>query len=368
MLLTVIAAGLFAALFSLAIGLKADRLGERLGLLDWPDPCGGRKRHERVTPLMGGTAVVVSVLAGALMAWAVAGRDSPVIADHLLWFCAASGALYIIGLADDRFGLGPRVRLLLALLVFLLASLHAPDFRLLFLRFSGVDELMVLQGFGLTFTLVCLVGLLNAVNMADGKNGLVLSISLFWALMLMPLAPAHLAPVLVALAMALAVMLGFNLAGRLFLGDGGSYGLSAILGLLAIYIYNHRFGSVDADRIALLFAVPVFDTIRLISMRAARGRSPFAGDRDHLHHHVAYRWGWPRGLLVYFALVAAPSLLALVFPEAAGALLFATAVAYGAVLLISSGGGSLARVLRERHRGRLQPNGGRATSGPPAGA
>lgn len=363
-----LAAAMTAALLSLLIGFGADRLGARLGLLDWPDPVGGRKRHERVTPLVGGTAVVLSVLAGTILAWMYAGRTSPLLDNHLLWFGVAVGAMYLIGLADDRFGLGPRVRLLMALSVFLLASLEAPDFRLLFLRFSGADELLLLEGFGLAFTLVCLVGLLNAVNMADGKNGLVLSISLFWTLMLLPLAPAPLLPIIVALTVALAVMLAFNLAGRLFLGDGGSYGLSAILGLLAIFIYNHRFGTVDADRVALLFAVPVFDTIRLISMRAARGRSPFAGDRDHLHHHIAFRWGWPRGLTVYFALVAVPNLAALILPEAAGALLFFTAVAYGGVLVASAGAGNVSRALRARQRERLQHGNRRATSGPAAGA
>lgn len=333
MLATVIAVAI-ATFLSIVIGRRARVIGDRLGLLDWPDPNGGRKRHDRVTPLVGGSAVVLSALAAAFMAWLATG--SPIVADHLVWFSIAVGALYLIGLADDRFGLGPRLRLVFGLGIFLLATVYAPDFRLSFLRFSAGEHLWLLGSLATAFTVICLVGLLNAVNMADGKNGLVVSLSLFWAAMLWIDAPGDLDPVFAALIAALAVIWRYNMADRLFLGDGGSYGLSAILGLLAIYTYNHGFDILRADRVALLFAVPVFDTIRLISTRAARGRSPFAADRDHLHHHIAYRWGWPTGLGVYLAIVIVPNLLALAVPELAPLLLVLTALAYGATLVMST--------------------------------
>jgi UDP-N-acetylmuramyl pentapeptide phosphotransferase/UDP-N-acetylglucosamine-1-phosphate transferase len=47
---------MLSALLSLAICSQARWIGERLGVMDIPDPVGGRKRHEKATPLVGGTA------------------------------------------------------------------------------------------------------------------------------------------------------------------------------------------------------------------------------------------------------------------------------------------------------------------------
>jgi UDP-GlcNAc:undecaprenyl-phosphate GlcNAc-1-phosphate transferase len=362
-----LAAALGAAV-ALAVGANAMRLGEGLGLLDWPDLGGGRKRHARVTPLMGGTAVMIPALVG--LALAGMADASPVVAAHLGWFAIAAGALYLIGMADDRFGLGPRLRLVCAVGVFTLALVYAPDFRLAFLRFGGLDQLILLGALALPFTLACVVGFLNAVNMADGKNGLVIALSLFWVLMLWPPAPSHLDPALAALAAALAVAFVFNMRDRFFLGDGGSYGLSALIGLIAIYVFNHAFAEWRAERIALLFAVPVFDTLRLVAWRLMQGRSPFQADRDHLHHHIAYRWGWPRGLAIYLALVATPNLLALAFPGAAVALLLATVVAYAAVLVLSTRETAFSPDVRARGPDTLRAERAGASAGaaPPAGA
>jgi UDP-GlcNAc:undecaprenyl-phosphate GlcNAc-1-phosphate transferase len=362
-----IAVALGAAL-ALAVGAHAMRLGQGLGLLDWPDIGGGRKRHERVTPLMGGTAVMIPALVG--LALAAMADVSPVVRTHLTWFAGAAGALYLIGMADDRFGLGPRLRLVSALAVFTLALVYAPDFRLAFLRFGGVDQLILLGALALPFTLACLVGFLNAVNMADGKNGLVIALSLFWVLMLWAPAPALLDPLLAAVAAALAVAFVFNMRDRFFLGDGGSYGLSALIGLLAIYVFNHAFAEWRAERIALLFAVPVFDTLRLVAWRVMQGRSPFRADRDHLHHHIAYRWGWPRGLVIYLVLVATPNLVALAFPSAGLALLAVTLLAYVAVLVLSTRETAFSPDLRARGPDTLRAEraGASAQAAPPAGA
>ena len=156
--------------------------------------------------------------------------------------------------------------------------------------------------------------------------------------------PSPLLPVLTATIVALAVVMIFNLRGKLFLGDGGSYALSGIFGLLAIYIYNHEFAVLRADHIAVLFAIPVFDTIRLMSARMRRGQSPFAGDRTHLHHYLALRWGWPKqGLFVYLALVAVPNLLTLLWPMLGPVWLALAFVAYVLVLTNAQRAAQIAR-------------------------
>jgi len=308
------AAATLALITSWLVGANALALGRLFGLLDFPDPSGGRKQHDNITPLVGGLAVVAAVILVVAMLLLQKGQAISV-QTHLTWFVFGVSGMYLIGLTDDRFALGPKIRLALAFIVLLLLVLYAPDFGLPFLRFSGTDRVWFLDDAGQGFALLCLVGLLNAVNMADGKNGLVSGICLIWSLTLLIRCPAPLLPVLVATIVALAVVMYFNLRGKLFLGDGGSYALSGIFGLLAIYIYNHEFAVVRADHIAVLFAIPVFDTIRLMAVRIRRGQSPFAGDRTHLHHYLALRWGWPKkGLFIYLALVAVPNVLTLLWP------------------------------------------------------
>lgn len=329
--------GVTVALF---IGLNAGRVGGFLGLLDYPDPFGGRKRHARVTPLVGGLAVVLAFEIAAVLLYNFLGRDSALLDWQILWIGFAVGSMALVGLADDRMGLSPLVRLGFTAFVLVLTIIEVPDFRVDFLRFAGVDQLILLSPVvSVIFTLVCLIGLLNAINMADGKNGIVLTLSLIWTAVLFARNPQAFDPLLFAVAGSLAVMLWFNMRGALFLGDGGSYGISAIFGLLAIYAYNHSFARFDAGQVALLFLVPVLDTIRLMARRLRQGRSPFSGDRDHLHHYLHARWDWPMGLVIYAVLVAVPNFLAVLFPDYSLALIGLGAVMYGATLVAATRGG-----------------------------
>lgn len=321
-------------LIALLIGSRGMAVGRRLGLLDFPDRDGGRKRHEQVTPLVGGVAVLVALSVVTLVTLTLADIGMPAL-RHLGWLLAATLVIGGIGMVDDRLQLSATSRLSIAVVGLAVMVLSAPDFRLDFIRFTGQDRLILLGSAGTLFSLLCLVGLLNAINMADGKNGLVIGLSIIWTVLLLLRAPAYLQPVLTALLAALAVLFCFNMAGRLFLGDAGSYALSTMLGLSAIYVYNHDFAEWRADGVALLFAIPVFDTIRLMTVRLARRHSPFKPDRDHLHHHLAYGWGWPQGLVIYLGLVLVPNLLAIVAPEATLWLLLASLVTYVAALWIA---------------------------------
>ncbi len=324
---------LFGAALAAAIGSAATPLGRRLGLLDFPDDPGGRKLHARVTPLVGGLAVTLAVT-GAVAATALAGPGGSAIVDRdLVRLGWAVAGMFLIGVADDRFELSVRIRLVLATVVLLAAVADVPDFAITFMRFGHAPALTLLGAASVPFTLLCLVGLLNAVNMADGKNGIVIGLALIWSAFLLVYLPPTLRPVIAAVAGTLAVLFVFNLRGRLFLGDGGSYAVSALFGLLAIAAYNHSFARIGADDVALLFAVPVFDTLRLVVSRAVERKSPFAGGRDHLHHYLHARIGWPRGLYIYLALAALPLVAAALLPGTALLWLAAALVAYVAVLV-----------------------------------
>lgn len=330
-MLNAIAMMLPGALIALFIGHHALAIGNRLRLLDYPDTAGGRKMHATVTPLVGGLAVVAALVPPVALLWA---QPLSTAQDEMIsWFVITVTGLYVIGIADDRFGLTAPFRLGMAIALLVLTIGAVPGFNLNFLLFSGQSELTLLPGlWGVGFTLLCLVGFLNAVNMADGKNGMVIGQALIWSLILMFRLPDWLLPIVGAIAGALTILFFYNMKGRLFLGDGGSYALSATFGLLAVAAWNSGFADFRADDVALIFAVPVFDTIRLMAQRMLQGKSPFTAGRDHLHHYLYARWGWPRPLWWVLALVAIPNAGALLLPGTATWWLLVTFAGYVALI------------------------------------
>jgi UDP-GlcNAc:undecaprenyl-phosphate/decaprenyl-phosphate GlcNAc-1-phosphate transferase len=253
---------------------------------------------------MGGVALLCAFLPGAAILSYLAAPSYLLPSIHV-WL-AVVGAMALLGIADDRHSLSPRARLLISFVVFGLVAIFDPKFNVRVLLFEHPDFLIGLGHLfiAIFFTALCCVGLVNAVNMADGKNGLVIGLCLGWLGILATRAPMPLLPFIGLLSVVLAVLLFFNLRGELFLGDGGAYGFAGAIALIAIAIYNspgnHATSAIAADELILLFLVPVADSFRLTFKRWRRGQSPMAADKDHLHHILLDKWGWPLGLFVYW--------------------------------------------------------------------
>jgi len=302
-----VACGMCTLMMSM-FGLRVREVCTVFGLIDMPTE---RKRHATPTPLVGGLALLLIILPICLIAMLEFGQ--PLMHTSTIEYCLAVAAMAAIGIADDRHNLSASRRLVMSLGVFMVLALVDPLFSVRILHF-GVPNFT----FGLlstwvaaVFTTLCCVGLVNAVNMADGKNGLVIGLLIGWLAILTRFAPPSLFPLLVIFEAGLVILYILNMRGQVFLGDGGSYGFSAALGLLSIAIYNKGMvtpqpHTLTADVIAILFIVPVFDSFRLTFVRTMRGQSPMAADRDHLHHHLLNAFGWPGGLLVYYAVAFAP--------------------------------------------------------------
>jgi UDP-GlcNAc:undecaprenyl-phosphate GlcNAc-1-phosphate transferase len=270
-----------------------------------------RKLHSRPTPLLGGLILLIVFLPMALI---VAGHLNKGVFSQpgIVWTLSVAG-MALIGILDDRHAISPKMRLSASAAVFGLAGYFAPVFSVGVLDFENPEFILGLgsRELSLAFTILCCVGLVNAVNMADGKNALVIGLCLGWLFLLTPRAPITIIPYIGLLVASLAVLLAFNKDGKLFLGDGGTYGLATALALLTIAIYNspgqHGTRAISADEIMILFAAPVLDAFRLSWKRVIRGQSPMAPDRDHLHHHLQDRFGWPLGLFIYWFLALVPA-------------------------------------------------------------
>ncbi|MBM3568785.1 MAG: undecaprenyl/decaprenyl-phosphate alpha-N-acetylglucosaminyl 1-phosphate transferase [Alphaproteobacteria bacterium] len=298
------------ALITLAVCLRARPIARRLGLMDLPD--GRRKIHDRPTPLLGGIAVMPPVL--VMLVWLAATEE---VGPLLIGLAGVALGFSLIGLADDRRHIKPAVRLGLALVAVLGAVAAVPMLAVDFLKFTWIPLPFFLDWFALPFTLLCVIGLVNAYNMADGKNGLAIGLGLIWSTLIALHLPDPLLPLAETLIAALAVAFVFNLRGQLFLGDAGTYGLGCLFALLAIYLHGVGFDRLPSDRVMLWFLVPVLDCLRLMGWRVLNGRSPFDSDRGHLHHILFDRMRWRYGLAIYLALVAAPAFLAELHPTRA---------------------------------------------------
>ncbi len=303
-----------AALATLLLAILSRAICPKLGLMDIPDT---RKRHRHETPLLGGLALVCVFAPLAIIASRFA--IDPAWQVRTTLYVIATFALAFLGMADDRHSLSARDRIVLSMLVFGSTAFFDPAFNIhqLSFAFPRFDLGMGTLPVAILFTTVCCVGLCNAVNMADGKNGLVIGLCLGWLAILAVRAPAALLPLFAILFGILVVLLVFNMRGKLFLGDGGSYGFATAVGLLAIMLYNtqgaHLGRNLTADEILLLFAVPVVDSFRLTFARMRRGQSPMAADRDHLHHHLLDWLGWPGGLIAYWTVALLPAFVIIVF-------------------------------------------------------
>lgn len=304
------------ALITLFLSLNSKTLSARLNLVDVPV---GRKQHKSPTPLMGGVSILIAFVPVAL-AYTLLNVPERWIGSFLIWIACVT-VMAFVGLADDRHSLSPRLRLLTSFLVFALAAALDPTFNVRVLDFMTPKFSIGLGTWWLAiiFTVICCVGLINAVNMADGKNGLVLGLALGWLGILAIRAGGPLLPLTGLLASCLAVLLVFNMQGRLFLGDGGAYAIATSLGLLSIMIYNspgtNSLRAISADELVLLFIVPITDSFRLTYTRLKQGRSPMSADRDHFHHHLQEKFGWPKGLFVYWILSFLPGVTLILIRE-----------------------------------------------------
>ena len=289
-------------------------VGKALGLID--DPQGKfHGLHEQPTPLMGGIAVMAPWLIAALalhwLGYADLDRAIPILGERGLLFIAF---FLVLGALDDRYNLSVSGRLVsksLIYLIFVLAT-HSLHIDRILIPSLGLDVNLPWIDVGLT--VLCLVALNNAVNMTDGRNGLLLGMTFIWLVLLIgqvPLLAVH--PAMLILPALVAIAGFYNLRGKLFSGDAGSYAFSSLAGALAIWAHNLPLaqGGLTTTQLATFFAIPGFDLIRIMASRYRRGVSVTAPDHDHLHHRLDRTWGWRIGLPVYLASVGIPLVVGL---------------------------------------------------------
>jgi len=253
------------------------RVAGSLGVLDRP---GGRKVHAAPTPRVGGLAMALGVVVAVLAPLQVRGPDG--------WFLLAVGILVAFGAWDDRVDLDYRIKLLGQLIAVAIVVLWG-DARIRTITLA--DSIVLPPWLSLPLTVVFLVGITNAINLADGLDGLAGGTSFLslcaLALLSSITGSADNAPLLLAFAGAVLGFLRFNTyPASVFMGDAGSQLLGFSLGVLAIRATQNDTTQMSAAIPVLVLALPIVDTLSVIVHRIAEGRSPFSADNNHIHHKL----------------------------------------------------------------------------------
>jgi UDP-GlcNAc:undecaprenyl-phosphate GlcNAc-1-phosphate transferase len=165
-------------------------------------------------------------------------------------------------------------------------------------------------------TVVFLVGVTNAINLADGLDGLAggTTFLCLCAVALLSSVGDQGAGTALSLAFAGAVLgfLRFNTyPASVFMGDAGSQVLGFAIGVFSVRATQGAASQVSAAIPVLLLALPILDTLSVMAQRISERRSPFSADKNHIHHKLlAMGFGHHEAVMVIYVLQAALFLLA----------------------------------------------------------
>lgn len=269
---------------------KMLRIAHDKHLVDRPD---SRKLQEDPVPLTGGLCVFFGIIMATLLACCL------MDCTGLIPILMGMSVMAFLGAIDDLISLTPRFRFIFE--IFLI---------LLFVYSGGgtIDSLHGLWGIGqfsswfaVPFTVFACVGVINAVNMIDGVNGLSAGIciacSLLFGLAFYLSGDAPNSMLCFAMAAGLSPFILHNVVGRtskMFIGNSGTMIMGTLMSWCVIQLLRsdgsmqwleHQNDNLSLVALALaILSVLVADTLRVMFQRIAHGISPFQADRTHLHH------------------------------------------------------------------------------------
>ncbi len=257
-------------------------------IVDNPD---ARKLQRTPVPVLGGVAVFFGVVI------AIGCMSSVVDCSGLPVVIMAMMAMLYTGTMDDILSLSPGLRFVIEIVVVLL---------LIFVGGYCIDDFHGLWNIGrvsywyaVPLTVVAAVGIINAINLVDGVNGLssgycIMACLIFGTLFFL----AGEAPMTILAAVSVGALIPFFLhnvfgkTSKMFIGDGGTLVMGVVMSVFVIAILQNgsRVAAYVNPNVGLVpftlavLSVPVFDTLRVMSTRILKGTSPFRPDKTHLHH------------------------------------------------------------------------------------
>ncbi len=269
------------------------RLAYKINAVDKPDE---RKVHTLPMPRTGGLAMAVGALV-PLVLWA---PDCSYMRPLLFAAAIIVGA----GFIDDLVGLGHRAKFGAQVLASAVVVFYG-GIKITSLGSLLPEGLILVDWISIPLTMIVIVGVTNAINLADGLDGLAGGISVISFILLGYLGFQMGDPVIVMVAAAvIGAVFGFlrynTYPATIFMGDAGSQLLGFLAVTLALQLTQEHL-PLSPLLLLLLLGFPILDTLTVMLARIYHGRSPFSADKNHFHHKLM-RLGlthWEAVLLIY---------------------------------------------------------------------
>lgn len=257
-------------------------VAHQLGLVDHPTV---RKQHTGLVPLTGGVAMFMAILIASFVTdvWL---RNNPL-------FFTASAFIVLLGMLDDRFNLSAKGRLLCQFGVAAIMAWSAQNHITELGNIFGFGEIAMGMS-GYIFTLICVVGIINAFNMIDGIDGLAGAVSLvaLSSVVVLLLLSNNGSKIMVPMLIIAALLpfLAFNLSwkgfkgNKIFMGDSGSMFIGLTIVWLLVEYTQGQDAAMRPITAVWLVGLPLIDMAAIMYRRARKGQSVLQPDRQHLHN------------------------------------------------------------------------------------
>jgi UDP-GlcNAc:undecaprenyl-phosphate GlcNAc-1-phosphate transferase len=254
------------------------KLGKKLHYVDVP---GARKVHERPITVLGGLAMVTGVLAVVFLRIEI----TPAIKGYILGVLI----LLIFGMLDDYYHFRAREKfmgqVLAALSAMFIGGVHIEAFGDIH---TGIIHLGL---FSFPVTLFLIVGMTNAINLADGLDGLAAGLCLITfsciAYMAHLFGEINIAAVSVAVIGASLGFLRYNTyPAIIFMGDTGSQFLGFSAAVLSIMLVQRQTEILSSVLPILILGFPIIDTAMVMLDRIMQKRPICVADKNHFHHKL----------------------------------------------------------------------------------
>jgi len=256
-----------------------------------------RAAHKGTVFTGGGVVYAAVIMVAALildnMDFVEFSNFSPIVATAIL--------VSILGFFDDFIEISPfnkYIVLTFLILMLLYANATLPIIQNLN-GFFGIHEIGYIPG--LIFTSFVYLSIMNAINLTDGIDGYLAIFSIFFFTSLLynfdvnKFYTLNTVSAIIIGCSAMFMRYNFSKGKKLFVGDAGSlfigfwiatylitYITSAQNSIL-IDVYSIQLENIPVIAISMI-SIPVLDTLRVMLVRIINKKSPFAADRNHLHH------------------------------------------------------------------------------------
>ena len=274
---------LVAFLCTLAFTPVTCMLSRKLGAVDKPD--GGRKKHSKPTPRLGGIAMMVGffIAMGGALLFAGIGTES----TQILVMLCGTAAICLIGVVDDIFNLPAIFKFICQILIATATAYFggAITFTTMF------GSTIIFGNMSIPITVVWIVVMINSMNLLDGLDGLACSVAGIGTFVTAIIAAlmGYYDAAIVAAALCGAAIGFFPLnshPAKVFMGDTGSMMLGYVVSCLSIFWLMKGVTYLSILVPALIFAFPLIDMFSVVFERTAQGKSIFKADRLHMHYKL----------------------------------------------------------------------------------